>query len=245
MNTGEKDRSQRGGTDRSQRGDGDRSRQHEALVSRLVADAHPVRRLWPPAVRMAVWMALAAATAGVFAARNHLPTTGTRLSEPLFATQVASLLVAACWCGWLTLCAAVPGREPRTPAVVATILLVGSSILLAFGLAPETLGDPRSFVQTGTMCTGVTLGLGSIPWIAGLVALRRGAPVGPRLAAALAGSAALLTAAAAMRTVCPLGDARWHWLAWHVLPIAAAAVVSAALAHHLIRPQRKFDFEEA
>ncbi len=212
---------------------------HDALVERLVADAHPVRRLWPPGRRMGVWTAVAGGIAGTFAARNHLPTAGVRLSEPLFAAQIAMLVAAACWCAWLTFRASVPGREPRAPAIVTAILLVGSSVLLALGLAPETLADPRAFVQMGLTCSGVTLGLASIPWIAGLVALRRGAPVGPRLGAALAGAAALLVATAAMRTACPLGDARWHWMTWHLLPIAVGAVVSTALGPPFIRAWRQ------
>src|SRR5207253_9231615 len=44
---------------------------HETVVARLVADVRPVRRLWPPAVRLVAWAA-AAATVLVFAARVGL-----------------------------------------------------------------------------------------------------------------------------------------------------------------------------
>lgn len=212
------------------------SQRHDALVTRLVADVHPVRRVWPPVLRLTAWTTLAGLIMGAFTLRSHLPGLEGRLFEPLFAAQIASLAIAAVWCCWLALRAGVPGREPRAPELLATMPLLGLPALLALGQAPEAIGDPRVFVWAGLTCTPVTFGLAAIPWIAGLVALRRAAPVSPRIAAALAGAAALLAAAAAVRAVCPLGDARWHLLAWHLLPVAVGAAVSAGAMARWIQP---------
>ena len=38
---------------------------HERLVARLIADAQPVRPLWSPRTRLALWLALQTLTLGV------------------------------------------------------------------------------------------------------------------------------------------------------------------------------------
>ena len=67
---------------------------HERLVARLLTDARPVRPLWSPHTRLALWLALQALTLGFaveFGLRQDL---GDHLHQPLFLLEVAALIAA-------------------------------------------------------------------------------------------------------------------------------------------------------
>jgi len=214
----------------------------DTVVAELVADAHAVRPLWPVGARFALWMLFPALGMALAAGSTRMPDLGAHLREPAFVAQVAALLTAALWWGFLALRASVPGREPRPAELALAGLLAGTALTLAWGQAPETVaahdGSAAGFVWSGLPCSGYSLMFATLPWIAALIALRRGAPLAPRMSAALAGGAAFLAAAAALRMACPLTDGRWHLLAWHLLPVAAGVAVSAAAGAPWIRRWR-------
>src|SRR5207244_4383550 len=67
---------------------------HERLVARLIADAQPVRPLWSPRTRLALWLALQTLTLGVaveFGLRQDL---GDHLPPPLFLLEVGARVLA-------------------------------------------------------------------------------------------------------------------------------------------------------
>ena len=93
------------------------------------------------------------------------------------------------------------------------------------------------FIGTGIGCASRTVVLAALPLCALLIAVRRGAPLAPARAGALAGGAAFLTAALLMRIDCPL-DERLHLLVWHALPVAGGAGLSAVIGFVWLRRWR-------
>jgi len=216
---------------------------HERLVAQLLADARPVRPLWSPHTRLAVWLVLQALTLGFaveFGLRQDL---GAHLRQPLFLLEVGALIAAGATAAAVALRAAVPGTGGRW-AVTLSVLLVAAAVALV-SLEPATaIRSVRGFVASGAQCLACILAFSALPWIALFLALRRGAPLDAPLAGAYAGAAAFLFAAAAVRIACPI-DEGLHLLTWHTLPIAMGAALSGiAGARWLGRWQRALDRRE-
>ena len=214
---------------------------HERLVARLIADARPVRPLWSPHARLALWLALETLTIGFaveFGLRQDL---GDHLHQPLFLLEVGTLIAAGVMAAAVALRAAVPGMAGGRWAVTVSILLVAAAVVLA-SLEPATrIRSVWDFVAHGAQCVVSILAFSVLPWTALFLAVRRGAPLDASLAGAYVGAASLLFAAAAVRIACPI-DEKLHVLTWHTLPIAMGAALSGvAGARWLERWQRASD----
>src|SRR2546428_72365 len=82
---------------------------HERLVARLIADVQPVRPLWSPRTRLALWLALQTLTLGVAVELGLRQDLGDHLRQPLFLLQVGALVVAGAMAAAAALRGAVPG----------------------------------------------------------------------------------------------------------------------------------------
>ncbi len=198
---------------------------HDTLVARLKADLAPVHPLWSPAARLASWLLLVALVIGVAMAaslRHDLKTLG----QPLHLLELATLLAAATAAASAAFHGAVPGRDGRRMAWLALVLSVASAVLLLAEPAVPSSGSPA--VQSGLQCALCVTMFGLLPWVAILVAVRRGAPLEARTTGALAGLAAFVVGTAAVRVACPIDDSL-HVLAWHMIPVLVWTTLSAAL----------------
>jgi hypothetical protein len=200
----------------------------DQLIALLAGDAKPVRRVWSPSFRVALWIACQAlvllSLGGLLGARHDL---AVKLREPSFLVPLLLLAGSGLGAAVLALAAAVPDRKPARPgaaAIVAVALLVP---LLAFGFEPA---GAKSLVAWGHgwPCAVRTVGLALVPLAFLLVAIRRGATLVPAVAGVLAGAASFSVAAAAMRLICA-SDERWHLLAWHLVPIAIGVGFAGAI----------------
>jgi len=195
---------------------------HERLVARLIADARPVRPLWSPHARLALWLALETLTIGFaveFGLRQDL---GDHLHQPLFLLEVGALIAAGVM-------------------AAAVALRVAAAVVLASLEPAARIRSVWGFVAHGAQCVVSILAFSVLPWTALFLAVRRGAPLDASLAGAYVGAAALLFAAAAVRIACPI-DEELHVLTWHTLPIAMGAALSGvAGARWLERWQRASD----
>jgi hypothetical protein len=209
---------------------------HRALVDRLAAEARPVRPLWRPAARLLLWLALVVVVLGLVARFHLRPDARSALASPLFAAQLVALAAAGVAAALLALRAAVPGDEPTRgqSALVSGVAALGVALLLG---EPGRLGPLATFVAQGIPCVVLTATLALAPWLALLVAVRRGAPLTPAGAGVWVGAGALLSAGALMRLACPSDD-RFHLLAWHVTPVAAGIALSTAAARLLLGRRR-------
>jgi hypothetical protein len=200
--------------------------QQPDLISQLVAEAHPVRRLWSPTQRLLAWVALAAVLSlGVVAvgARHDL---ALRLRDPAFLLEVATLAFAGVWMASQALRHAVPGMAPDRFRGIVGLGGVAGMLLLREPI--QTALSLDAFVQLGAPCASTAVGLAAGPWAALVIALRRGAPLSAARAGALAGGAAAVLAFMLLRLRCPVEDLL-HVLVWHALPVVVAGVACTAV----------------
>ena len=194
---------------------------YERIIRALAADLEPVRRLQPPGLRAVLWLGSVVALAGVLAMISDLPAVAARLAAApdMYAAVIGSTLtmvlatVAAFELG-------VPDRNPRwallpLPAALLWLGASGAGCLRGW-LVPGThaadLGETKD-------CLAFILLL-SVPLSALLLGmLRRGYPLRPGLAAALAGLATAAAAATLLNFFHPY-DASATDIAAHVLAVA-------------------------
>jgi hypothetical protein len=204
-----------------------------ALLDELVADARPVRRLWSPEVRLVLWLGLAAVLLVTMAARATRADLPAQLQNPSFVLEELLLLVGGGLLGLEAFRAAVPGRPLRSTALIAgwTALALGLGWMLR---APvHTAWTPDTFLELGEPCLWRALAWGALPWIALVVAVRRGMPLDGRRAGVLAGIATCAIVYPAIRICCQT-DELLHLTVFHAAPVLVGAVVSGLLGPVLL-----------
>jgi len=211
-----------------------------ALVQRLLDEAAPVRRLRTPVARLGLWLIVVATVAGAVMGLGLMgvrPDLRLKLHDPVYLLEITALGVAGMLMAAAAFQEAVPGFQARWSI---------RRVALGFGLVAALLwflqplhGElaVTQFIATGIGCASRTVVLAALPFCALLIAIRRGAPLAPARAGALAGGAAFLMAALLMRVDCPL-DERLHLLVWHALPVAGGAGLSAVIGFVWLRRWR-------
>jgi len=212
---------------------------HRALVDELVEDAVPVRRLWPVWLRLSVWWALVIVTALVVRRYEVArPDFGDRIASLEYLGELACLALAATLLAHRALVGAIPGRH----AIRGDGWMVAGLVVAGLGLA--SLAGARTdvpvaeFAESGLRCVVETLLAALVPWVALLVATRRGAPMAVASVGATAGAASWLMAYVVMRIRCPFEDVL-HMTTWHGLPVVAGTLVSALLGMLLLAGWRR------
>src|SRR2546428_8660863 len=122
---------------------------HERLVAGLVADARPVRPLWSPHTRLALWLVLQTLTLGFaveFGLRQDL---GDHLRQPLFLLEVGALIAAGALAAAGALRAAVPGMAGGRWAVTVSALLMAAAVGLVALEPATTIRSLPGFVANG------------------------------------------------------------------------------------------------
>jgi hypothetical protein len=212
---------------------------HRVLVDRLVEDAAPVRRLWPVWARLLVWWVLVVITALVVrrfeVARADF---ADRLASVAYLAELLCLATAATVLAHRALVGAVPGREPwrGTGWLVAGLIAVGLGLgSLAGARTDVAIGH---FAEAGLRCAVEITLAAALPWVALLIATRRGAPMRVASVGATAGAASWLMAYVVMRIRCPAEDVL-HMTTWHGLPVVVGTLASALLGVVLLAGWRR------
>jgi Negative regulator of sigma F len=208
-----------------------------ALVDELVADARPVRRLWSPEARLALWLVLAAVGLAALAAgvtRDDLPL---RLQSPSFLLEQVLLLLGGGLLGLEAFRAAVPGRALRSATLVAGWVALGLGLGWMLRAPVHTAWTRDAFLEIGRPCLWRALAWGALPWIGLVVALRRGMPLDRRRAGVLAGIATWALVYPAVRMCCQT-DELLHLSVFHAAPVVVAAVASGLLGPVLLARSR-------
>jgi hypothetical protein len=203
------------------------------LIDRLVDDATPVRRLWRPETRMLVWLAIVLPAVALPAARVLRDDVVQRLQTPGFLLEEAAMLVAAALLALAALRVAIPGRRAGTAVAVAagaTLALVG---ILVCSQPVFMSWTPDVFLTIGWPCIWRAFAWTMVPWAVLIVAVRRAAPFGSRWTGALVGAAAWGLTFVAIRLCCQTEELL-HLGVFHVLPLVAGTLLSAALAPVLL-----------
>jgi hypothetical protein len=198
---------------------------HRAAVEQLTDGLAPVRRLWSPWVRLALWIALALGTVAFAAAVGLRHDLRPQLDRPPYLLTLAVLLAGAGLAATLALLGAVPGRiRSRRARGIATgllLLAITAALLGESGATPST----RVFVTTGLRCLVCVGAFGLLPWMTLFWAVARAAPLDGPTSGLCIGAAAFLVGAAAVRVACPLDDPL-HLALWHGMPVALWATGS-------------------
>jgi hypothetical protein len=209
----------------------------DALIDRLVADARPVRPLWPPPVRLALWLVLAVVVVLSSVTFGVRPDLRDRLHDPGFLFEVLALFLAAIVAAGLALAAAVPGRGPGRRQFAVTMIVAAILWLVPVRYPAEAGQSLDAFLGMAMACERRTVLLAMAPLGGLLAALHRGAPLAGAMAGSLAAAAAFLLAAANMRVLCP-ADGRFHLLVGHALPAVGGIGLCALLGTLWLRRWR-------
>ncbi len=206
------------------------------LISQLVAEAYPVRRLWSPTQRLLAWVGFAAMLAVGVVAIGARPDLALRLRDPAFLLEVGTLALAGVWMASQALRHAVPGMAPDRFRGIVGLGGVAGMLLLREPI--QTALSLDAFVTLGAPCASTAVGLAAGPWAALVIALRRGAPLSAARAGALAGGAAAVLAFLLLRLRCPVDDLL-HVLVWHALPVVVTGVACTAVGSWWLRRWRQ------
>ena len=210
------------------------NRSTDELISRLAADAAPVRRLAPPWLRASVWLVTVAVVAagavflfgdaGDFWRRNTTPEKATAL---LAAVAVAVAAVASAYH------LSVPGAArywvllPLPPALVWLAASSYGCLRLSLSGGAEA-GDSRECL---VFILGTSAPLGAfLFW-----RLRKAAPLNPRLVAVLAALGVAAVSAVLLQFFHPF-DVSWLDFAVHGLALLLVMGVGAIASRRLAPP---------
>ncbi|MGH6814325.1 MAG: NrsF family protein [Hyphomicrobiaceae bacterium] len=213
----------------------------DGLIRALVAEARPVRRLPSPERRAFTWLLLSAAYGAFIVFMIGLrPDIQTKLTDVPFALETGAAFLTGLSAAVAAFCAGVPGR----PLWERSVPLAPLAVWLA------SLGEGcwRSWVRLGAagldmqpdlICFPSILLVSVVPGALILWMIRRGAPITPVAATALATLAAAALGAAALRLF-HTQDASVMVLVWQFGSVAVLTGLGALGGRQLLRwPERQ------
>ena len=206
------------------------------LIASLAANATPVRRLRPPAMRAASWLLLAAVVLTLLAINQGIrPDLAQRLREPTFATGLAAPLLTGVLAAAAAFLVSLPDRSRLwlllpVPALVLWLSNIGYQCLVQWiDIGPDgvSLGEAaRCFA---------TLVLTSLPLsLAMLVMLRYAAPLRPT-AVILTGSLAVAAITATALSLFHTVDATLMILMWDLGTAALFVALAGVFGRRMFR----------
>jgi hypothetical protein len=211
----------------------------EDLINALATEARtPVRRLRPPAIRSAIWLALSAPWIALVVAEMGLrPDLADKLAEPGWMIEQGAALMVAITAAMAAFCAGVPGRphwERLAPVLPLLIWFgtLGAGCLLELASA----GTAGLIFRSDWACLPGIVMVGLLPGAAMAFMLHRGAPLAPVLSVGLGGLAAAALADFGLRLF-HQQDARLMVIVWQVGSVALLTALSALLGPRLVRWQ--------
>lgn len=207
----------------------------EALIHALADDAMPVRRLLPPERRALLWLAMTMVyLIGAVLAIGLRPDIGETVRDARALLETGAALATGTLAAMAAFCAACPGRPVWERALPLPALVLWFGLLAESALEAWT-GAPRQAVTMHADFAGLLdlLLLGVPPAVLLLAMLRRGVPIVPVVAGALAMLAVASLIAAALRFVHP-EDASVMLLVWHFGPVVLLTLFGAVIGPRLL-----------
>lgn len=212
------------------------------LIESLVADAKPVRRMWPPALRAACWLAFAALILALVAIGHGVRADLiVKLRQPDFVTGVAAAGVTGILAATASFMVSVPGRPRRwlllpAPALAVWISTIGYGCLTNWiDIGPDGMSPGETARCFATLAlTGIPLSLVM------LMMLRHVARLAPVPIAMMGSLAVAALTAVALSLFHPL-DATVMILMWNFGVAALLVALSALYGRGLfewVSPQR-------
>jgi hypothetical protein len=207
----------------------------DQLISTLVADVKPVRRLLDPLQRATLWVAVALVCVSLgllhFGVRRDIVSAWHDITFILRLILLASTM-------WLAVVAAfrlaVPGRDTRAWSRWWPIIGVAALVALAGGevVTGALSGDMGSPLRAWTCARKVAF-VGAVPATLAVILIQRAEAVEPKWTALLGVLAAGAAGALTSELACPI-RAPIHIMLWHVMPVALSAGIGAVVGSILL-----------
>jgi hypothetical protein len=207
----------------------------DQLISTLVADVKPVRRLLDPLQRATLWVAVALVCVNLgllyFGVRRDIASAWHDVTFILRLILLASTM-------WLAVVAAfrlaVPGRDTRAWSRWWPIIGLAALVALAGGevVTGALFGDMGSPLRAWT-CVRKVAFVGAVPATLAVILIQRAEAVEPKWTALLGVLAAGAAGALTSELACPI-RAPIHIMLWHVMPVALSAGIGAVVGSILL-----------
>ncbi|MBB4518584.1 MULTISPECIES: NrsF family protein [Burkholderiaceae] len=203
------------------------------LIDALVADLIPVRRLFPPTLRLLGWLAVSIpAVATVVALQGVRSDLAMRFAEPTFLAEQAATVATALVAGWAALAGCIPGTARwKLWAPVAPLCAWMVSLGHQCWSDWVRVGTAGMMLRPDWMCLPDIAIAGAIPALAIVIAIRRGA--GLTSAPVLWGSLAAAALANAGLRLFHAEDAALMVIVWQFGSVALFTAVLTLLRRFL------------
>jgi hypothetical protein len=204
------------------------------LIRNLAHNSVPIRPLRRPWIRATGWLAASA----IYIAIVLLLTKGHSLSpkwnDPRFILEQVSALTVAIGAATAAFASTVPGHNRRLLALLLIPLAVWlGSVGEGCAQSVVRLGDRALSLEHDLACFPFIVLLGTVPAIFMALMLRHGAPLTPRLTAALGALAAAGLANFSLRLFHP-ENVTIMLLFWHVGGVFVLSALAATAGRHLL-----------
>ncbi len=203
------------------------------LIAQLVRDTRPVRRLGNPWMRASAWLmvglAAAALSVGVMGARPDL---GAKIHDARYVTEQLAALMTAATAALVAFMFVVPGRA-RAWLLLPCAPLALWLASIGFACVADIRRGGNGFESDWSCFPAIAL-VGTIPAIAMVLMLRRGAPLLPYHAVGLGALAAAAIGDFGLRLFHVI-DAGLMVLVWQMGSVAILALVLTRFAPSLLR----------
>jgi hypothetical protein len=196
----------------------------EELIDALAERAAPVRRLRPPLVRAALWLAFAGILIALIAAGHGgiRPDFTVQLRQPAFAITIGAALATAVLSAIAAFAVSIPGRSRWWPALSLPPLAVWMSTI-GYGCFADWVSLEPGFGLGEELRCAAILVVTSVPLAIALAAMLRYAAMLRPGAVALSGGLAIAAIVAAALPLFHDHDATAMILVWN---LGAAALLT-------------------
>ena len=208
----------------------------DELIERLTKEVRPVRRLRPPALRTAIWLALSLPwVAAVVFVMGVRPDLGARLSDSRWLLEQSAALATAIMAAMAAFCAGVPGRprwEHFMPLLPLAVWLgvLGQGCLQAW----SSMGASGLALSPDWQCLPGIVMVGLGPAVVMTVMILRGTAIAPVVTTALGALAAGGLAEVGLRLFHQV-DASLMVLVWQAGTVFGLSFAAGLLGPMLLR----------
>jgi hypothetical protein len=202
------------------------------LIQELAEDVQPVRRTPAPILRAMIWLIVSIAYVGLLVVAMPARHTASHAKDHLFLMEQAAAIVTGIAAAISAFFSVAPGYS-RNWVLLPVVPFVAWIASLGPGCVQQwnQFGIEGLPLSHSPWCVPFIIVFGALPAAVMTIMLRRGAPLTPRLTAALGGLAAAGLANVGVRIVHP-EDVSIMLLVWHIGSVLVLSAVAGASGRH-------------
>lgn len=208
----------------------------DTLIAQLAKKAEPVKRLPPPHLRALAWLLVALPfVALVVLMMSPRPDLAVKLGESRFLIEQAAAFATAVAAAIAAFCLTVPGMTWRV-ALLPVVPFAAWLTTLGIGCIADWVryGLEGLRITPDLACFPYIALVGSVPAVAIVVMLRRGAPLSPRLTILLGGLAAAALGSFGLRFF-HTQDAGIMVFLWQFGSVVLLSLIAGSLGQMVLR----------